>query len=104
MNTNHMNTNNKKIMKLSEVDQELVGLVAVGLRDDEIAIQLQISQHEVVNRIARLLVKLGAQDRVEIVLYAFSEPTMRQRISSGVIHRIPKNPQAQTPSVNRKVS
>jgi len=104
MNTNHMNTNNKKIMKLSEVDQELVGLVAVGLTDDEIATQLQIPQLKVVNRIARLLVKLGAQDRVEIVLYAFSEPTMRQRISSGVIHRIPKNPQAQTPSVNRKVS
>ena len=107
MNTNNnMNTssNNKKIRKLSEVDQELVGLVAVGLTDDEIATQLQIPQLKVVNRIARLLVKLGAQDRVEIVLYAFSDPTMRQRISSGVIHRIPKNPQAQTPSVNRKVS
>jgi DNA-binding NarL/FixJ family response regulator len=99
-----MNTNNKKIMKLSEVDQELIGLVAVGLTDDEIATQLQIPQLKVVNRIARLLVKLGAQHRVEIVLYAYSDPTMRQRISSGVMRRTPKNPQAQTPSVNRKVS
>jgi DNA-binding NarL/FixJ family response regulator len=99
-----MNADNKKIMKLSEVDQELVGLVAVGLRDDEIATQLQIPQHTVVNRIARLLAKLGAQDRVEIVLYAYSDPTMRQRISSGVIRRTPKIPQAQTPSVKRKVS
>ena len=105
MNTNNsMNINNKKIVKLSEVDQELVGLVAVGLTDDEIATQLQIPQLEVVNRIARLLVKLGAQDRVEIVLYAFSDPMMRQRISSGVIHRIPKKNQAQNPGVNRKVS
>ena len=91
-------------MKLSEVDQELVGLVAVGLTDDEIATQLQIPQHKVVNRIARLLVKLGAQDRVEIVLYAYSDPTMYQRISTAVHHRTTKNPQTQTPRVNQKAS
>ena len=96
--------NKQKTTKLPERDQELVGLVAVGLTDDEIATQLQIPQHTVVNRIARLLVKLGAQDRVEIVLYAYSDPTMRQRISSGVIHRTPKNPKAQTRSVKRKAS
>jgi len=95
---------NQKTTKLSAGDQELVGLVAVGLTDDEIATQLQIPQHTVVNRIARLLVKLGAQDRVEIVLYAYSDPSMRQRISSGVIHKTPKNPQAQTRSGKRKVS
>jgi DNA-binding CsgD family transcriptional regulator len=98
----------KKTMKLPEGDKELVGLVAVGLTDDEIATQLQIPQHKVVNRIARLLAKLGAQDRVEIVLYAYSDPTMRQRIRTAVIHRTTKrttkNPQAQTPSVKRKAS
>ena len=96
--------NKQKTTKLPERDQELVGLVAVGLTDDEIATQLQIPQHTVVNRIARLLVKLGAQDRVEIVLYAYSDPTMRQRISAGVIHKTPKNPQAQARSGKRKVS
>jgi DNA-binding CsgD family transcriptional regulator len=100
--------NNKETMKLSEGDKELVGLVAVGLTDDEIATRLQIPKHKVLNHIARLLAKLGAQDRVEIVLYAYSDPTMRQRISSAVIHRTTKrttkNPQAQTPSVKRKVS
>ena len=95
---------NNKTRKLSEGDQELVGLVVVGLTDDEIATQLQIPQHKVVNRIARLLQKLGAQDRVEIVLYAYSDPTMRQRISSGVIHKTQKTPQAQTRSGKRKVS
>jgi DNA-binding NarL/FixJ family response regulator len=99
-----MKNNNKDNAKLSEGDQELVGLVAVGLTDEEIATQLQIPQHKVVNRIARLLVKIGAQRRVEIVLYAYSDPKMRQRISSGVIHRTTKNPQAQTPSVKRKAS
>src|ERR1700682_5306762 len=96
--------NNQKTTTLSEGDKELVGLVAVGLTDDEIATQLQIPQHKIVNRIARLLAKLGAQDRVEIVLYAYSDPAMRQRISSGVIHKTPKNPQAQTRNGKRKVS
>jgi DNA-binding CsgD family transcriptional regulator len=94
-------------MKLSEGDKELVGLVAVGLTDDEIATRLQIPKHKVLNHIARLLAKLGAQDRVEIVLYAYSDPTMYQRITA-VIHRTTKRttktPQAQTPSVKRKAS
>src|ERR1700732_3711420 len=95
---------NQKTTKLSAGDKELVGLVAVGLTDDEIATQLQIPQHKVVNRIARLLAKLGAQDRVEIVLYAYSDPTLRQRINSAVVHGTTKNPQAQTPSMQWKVS
>src|ERR1700730_18812266 len=95
---------NQKTTKLSAGDKELVGLVAVGLTDDEIATQLQIPQHKVVNRIARLLAKLGAQDRVEIVLYAYSDPTLRQRINSAGVHGTTKNPQAQTPSMKRKVS
>src|ERR1700730_4532936 len=100
--------NNKETPRLSEQDKEFVGLVAVGLTDDEIAAQLQIPKDEILNRIARLLAKLGAQDRVEIVLYAYSDPTMYQRISTAVIHRTTKrptkNPQAQTPSVKQKAS
>jgi DNA-binding CsgD family transcriptional regulator len=95
---------NKESMKLSQGDRELVGLVAVGLTDDEIATQLQIPKHKVLNHIARLLAKLGAQDRVEIVLYAYSDPAMYQRISTEVINRIAKNPQAQTPTVKQKAS
>ena len=79
-------------MKLSEEDKELVGLVAVGLTDDEIATQLQIPKHKVVNHIARLLAKLGAQDRVEIVLYAYSDPPTYQRIGTAVIHRTTEKP------------
>ena len=95
---------NQKTTKLSAGDQELVGLVAVGLTDDEIATQLQIPQHTVVNRIARLLAKLGAQDRVEIVLYAYSDPAMYQRINTEVIDRTTKTPQAQTRRMKQKAS
>jgi len=96
--------NNKETMKLSEGDKELVGLVAVGLTDDEIATQLQIPTRKVLNHIARLLAKLRAQDRVEIVLYAYSDPTMYQRICPEVSKRTTKNPPAHTPGVKRKAS
>jgi DNA-binding CsgD family transcriptional regulator len=96
--------NNQKTTKLSAGDQELVGLVAVGLTDDEIATQLQIPRHKVSKHITRLLAKLGAQDRVEIVLYAYSDPTLYQRISTAVLRRTTKNPQVHTPSVKQKAS
>jgi DNA-binding CsgD family transcriptional regulator len=95
--------NKLETIELSEEDKQLVGLVAVGLTDDEIATQLQIPKHKVVNHIARLHAKLGAQDRVDIVLYAYSDPAMCQ-ISTAVIRKSTKNPQAQTPSVKRKAS
>src|SRR6266852_2091333 len=95
---------NQKTTKLSGGDKELVGLVAVGLTDDEIATQLQIPKHMVVDHIARLLANLVAQDRVEIVLYAYSDPTIYQRLSTAVIHRTTKNSQAHTPGVKRKAS
>jgi DNA-binding NarL/FixJ family response regulator len=95
---------NKEPMKLTERDEELVGLVAVGLTDDEIATKLQIPKHKVLNQIARLLAKLGIRDRVEIVLYAYSDPAMYQRITTDIIDKTTKNPQAQTPRVKQKAS
>ena len=96
--------NNQKTTKLSGGDKELVRLVAVGLTDDEIATQLQIPKHKVVKHIARLLAKLGAKDRVEIVLYACSDPPSYQRIRTAVIKRTAKNPRAHAPEVKRKAS
>jgi len=45
-------------------------VIAVGLTDDEIATQLQIPKHKILNQIARLLAGLGIRDRVEVALYA----------------------------------
>jgi DNA-binding NarL/FixJ family response regulator len=95
---------NKDPMKLTEGDKELVGLVAVGLTDDEIATQLQIPKHKVLNQIARLLAKLDIRDRVEIVLYAYSDPATYQRINTEVLNRTTKNPQVKTPRVKQKAS
>jgi DNA-binding CsgD family transcriptional regulator len=96
--------NNTDSINLSEGDKELVGLVAVGLTDDEIAVRLQIPRHKVVNRIARLLAKLGAQERVEILLYAYSDPAMYQRIGTAVTHKTTEDQQVHTPEVKQKTS
>jgi DNA-binding CsgD family transcriptional regulator len=62
---------NPETMTLSEWEQKLVDLVSVGLTDDEIATHLEVSKHTVLNCIALLLAKLGAEHRIEIVLYAY---------------------------------
>jgi DNA-binding CsgD family transcriptional regulator len=91
-------------MQLTEEDKELVSLVAVGFTDDEITTQLHITKHELLNHIARLLAKLDAKDRVEIVLYAYSDPAMSQWIRTKVNNRSMNPPQPQTPKVKSKVS
>ena len=63
---------NPETMTLSEWEQKVVDLVSVGLTDDEIATHLEVSKHTVLNCIALLLAKLGAEHRIEIVLYAYS--------------------------------
>ena len=63
---------NPETMTLSEWEQKVVDLVSVGLTDDEIATHLEVSKLTVLNCIALLLAKLGAEHRIEIVLYAYS--------------------------------
>jgi DNA-binding NarL/FixJ family response regulator len=62
---------NPETMTLSEWEQKVVDLVSVGLTDDAIATHLEVSKHTVLNCIALLLAKLGAEHRIEIVLYAY---------------------------------
>ena len=47
-------------------------LVADGMRNQEIAVQLDLSEHTVRNYLIRVFDKLGISSRVELVLYAFS--------------------------------
>jgi DNA-binding CsgD family transcriptional regulator len=49
-----------------------VRLVADGMRNQEIAVQLALSEHTVRNYLIRVFDKLGISSRVELVLYAFS--------------------------------
>jgi two-component system nitrate/nitrite response regulator NarL len=42
------------------------------MRNQEIALQLNLSEHTVRNYVRRIFDKLGISSRVELVLYAFS--------------------------------
>jgi DNA-binding NarL/FixJ family response regulator len=57
---------------LSKREQEVVGCVAEGLSNREIASRLKLTEHTVKNYLFRIFDKLGVSSRVEVVLYAFN--------------------------------
>ena len=71
---------------LLEREEQLASLIAAGLTDGEIAAQLITERHTVEERIAQLLAKIGAHDRLEIVFYLYSDPPLFHRSSpEGVL-------------------
>ncbi|MGB7434511.1 MAG: LuxR C-terminal-related transcriptional regulator [Candidatus Acidiferrum sp.] len=50
----------------------VVRLVAEGMRNQEVALKLNLSEHTVRNYLLRIYDKLGISSRVELVLYAVS--------------------------------
>ena len=58
--------------RLTPRERDVVRLVADGMRNQEIAVQLNLSEHTVRNYLLRVFDKLGISSRVELVLYAFS--------------------------------
>jgi DNA-binding NarL/FixJ family response regulator len=61
---------------LSNREQEVIQLVAEGLGNREIADHLNLSEHTVKNYLFHIFEKLGISNRVELVLYAVSNPTV----------------------------
>jgi DNA-binding NarL/FixJ family response regulator len=57
---------------LTRREEEVVHLVADGLKNREIAEKLQIKEHSIRNYIYRIFDKLGVSSRVELILSAFS--------------------------------
>ena len=58
--------------RLTPRERGVVRLVADGMRNQEIALRLNLSEHTVRNYLLRIFDKLGISSRVELVLYAFS--------------------------------
>ena len=58
---------------LTRREEEVVHLVADGLKNREIAQKLQVKEHSIRNYIYRIFEKLGVSSRVELILYAFSQ-------------------------------
>jgi DNA-binding NarL/FixJ family response regulator len=57
---------------LTPRERDVVRLAAEGMRNQEIALKLNLSEHTVRNYLIRIFDKLGISSRVELVLYALS--------------------------------
>ncbi|WP_067603740.1 response regulator [Nocardiopsis listeri] len=56
---------------LTEREREVVGLVGEGLSNEEIAQRLVVSPATARTHVSRAMVKLGARDRAQLVVFAF---------------------------------
>ena len=60
-----------QLATLTERERETVTLVAEGLTNDEIAARLTISPATARTHVGRAMVKLGARDRAQLVVFAY---------------------------------
>jgi DNA-binding NarL/FixJ family response regulator len=56
---------------LTEREREVVGLVAEGLSNDEIAARLFMSAATARTHVSRAMIKVGARDRAQLVVFAY---------------------------------
>jgi DNA-binding NarL/FixJ family response regulator len=70
---------------LTSREHEVLGLVAAGLRNQEIADRLYLSEKTVKTHVNHIFTKLGVTDRVQAVLYyrRIIEPTTTEDTTTG---------------------
>jgi DNA-binding NarL/FixJ family response regulator len=65
------------LARLTEREREVMGVVAAGLSNDEIAGRLCISPATAKTHVSRVMMKLGARDRAQLVVYAYETGLVR---------------------------
>ena len=67
----------QQLEQLTDREREVMVLVAEGLSNDEIAARLVISPATAKTHVSRTMVKLGARDRAQLVVYAYEAGLIR---------------------------
>ncbi|MGH9213467.1 MAG: response regulator [Acidimicrobiales bacterium] len=62
---------------LTDREREVMALVAAGLTNDEIAEKLYISAATAKTHVSRAMIKLGARDRAQLVVFAYETGLVR---------------------------
>ena len=61
----------------TEREREVMALVGAGLSNDEIAERLVVSPATAKTHVSRAMVKLGARDRAQLVVFAYESGLVR---------------------------
>jgi DNA-binding NarL/FixJ family response regulator len=67
----HAKTEHDGVAELTAREREVLGLIATGLTNAEIAQALHLSPLTAKTHVSRILMKLGARDRVQLVIIAY---------------------------------
>ncbi|HEX9848543.1 MAG TPA: response regulator transcription factor [Acidimicrobiia bacterium] len=59
------------LARLTAREREVMALVAMGLNNDEIADRLYVSVNTAKTHVSRAMIKLGARDRAQLVVFAY---------------------------------
>ncbi|GAA1878016.1 response regulator transcription factor [Asanoa iriomotensis] len=66
-----------RLRALTDREREVLTLVGLGLSNDDIAARLVVSPHTAKTHVNRMMTKLGAHDRAQLVIHAYE---------SGLVH------------------
>lgn len=72
-----------ELSQLTEREKEVMALVAEGLTNEEIAGRLMISPATAKTHVSRTMIKMGARDRVQLVVLAYESGVIRPGWMAG---------------------
>jgi DNA-binding NarL/FixJ family response regulator len=67
----------RELTTLTEREREVMALVGAGLSNEEIATQLFVSPATAKTHVSRAMIKLGARDRAQLVVFAYEAGLVR---------------------------
>jgi DNA-binding NarL/FixJ family response regulator len=67
----------RQMETLTEREREVMALVGVGMSNDEIAERLVVSPATAKTHVSRAMIKLGARDRAQLVVFAYESGLVR---------------------------